>query len=92
MTIDDEVLKKIKELTPQAPYGWQYIVSVKMGKSIESVNKYAVGKRGMTKSYHKEVLRILSDLVEKENRRLRLLIERNPVIETPNTEPDDTNE
>jgi hypothetical protein len=92
MAIDDEVLRKIQELIPQAPYGWRYIISVKMGKSIESVNKYAVGKRGMTKSYHKDVLRILSDLVEKENRRLRLLIERNPVIETPNTEANDTDE
>lgn len=70
----DAVLEKIQELIPQAPEYWKSIIAAKMGRSIESINKYVDGTRGMKSGQHKEVLRLLKELVAEENLRIQKLL------------------
>jgi len=70
----DAVLEKIQELIPQAPECWKSVIASKMGRSIESINKYVDGTRGINKGQHKEVLRLLKILVEEENLRVKKLL------------------
>ncbi|MDP2058174.1 MAG: hypothetical protein Q8J97_00430, partial [Flavobacteriaceae bacterium] len=68
------VLEKIQELIPQAPEYWKSIIASKMGRSIESVNKYVDGSRGTKSGQHKEVLSLLKVLVEEEKLRVQKLL------------------
>lgn len=70
----DAILEKIQELIPEAPEYWKNIVATKMGRSIESVNKYIDGSRGIKSGQHKEVLRLLKVLVEEEKLRVEKLL------------------
>jgi len=70
----DEVLEKIKELIPKAPANWKESIAARMEKSIESITKYVAGDRGLRRGYHKEVLRILKELVAEENERTKKLL------------------
>jgi len=70
----NEILKRIKELIPDAPYFWKETIATKMGKSTESVTKYVTGGRGMKVGHHKEVLRLLKEIVEEENQRIKKLL------------------
>ena len=71
---DKEVLQKIKELIPQVPAYWATVVSSKMGKSADSVYAYVRGTKGIRAGYHKEVLRLLKELVTDENKRTEKLL------------------
>lgn len=70
----DEVLEKIKELIPKAPASWKETIAASMGKSTESITKYVAGGRGMKSGYHKDVLRLLKELVSEENERTKKLL------------------
>lgn len=72
---DIDILQKIKELIPQAPGYWADVISSKMKRTLASVYYYANGERGIRKGCHKEVLRLLIELVEKENKNVRKLTE-----------------
>jgi hypothetical protein len=73
-----EILVKIKELKAQLPPSWADVVAVKMGKSKDSVFRYARGENVQRNGYHIEVLRILIQLVEKENERIRKMLDQQP--------------
>jgi hypothetical protein len=68
------VNQKIKELIQLAPANWAKTISQKMGKSEDSVYAYVRGTRGLKKGYHKEVLRLLKIMVEKEQAETKKLI------------------
>lgn len=70
----EEIIEKIKELTPQAPPDWADKIATQMVKSVDSVYAYARGDRGIRRGYHKEVLRILKELVAEENERTKELL------------------
>lgn len=84
ITDDEKVLAEIKKLIPQAPSCWVDVIASKMGKSKESIVKYARGERSIRKGYHKEVLRYLIVLVEKEKEKTRELLARVPNDENTN--------
>jgi hypothetical protein len=70
----EEIIEKIKELIPQAPSYWADSIAGKMNKSTDSVYAYARGDRGIRAGYHKEVLRLLKELVAEENKRTKELL------------------
>ena len=72
--LKDAILEKIQELIPEAPECWKSIIASKMGRSIESINKYVDGTRGINKGQHKEVLRLLKIVVEEEKLRVKKLL------------------
>jgi len=72
--IKNEILERIQELIPEAPTFWKSSIAAKMGKSEESVTKYVSGGRGIRAGYHKEVLRLLKELVAQENERTKKLL------------------
>ena len=84
LTDDEKVLAEIKKLIPQASTYWIGVIAKKMGKSHETIKKYARGERGMRSGCHKEVLRYLIDLVEKEKEKTRELLARVPKDENTN--------
>lgn len=71
---DIEILGRIQELLLEAPSFWKDAIAAKMGKSTESITKYVVGGRGLKAGHHKEVLRLLKEIVEKENKRVNDLL------------------
>lgn len=77
---DIDILQKIKELIPQAPGYWVDVISSKMKRTRASVYYYANGERGIRKGCHKEVLRLLMELVEKENKSIRKLAEESQAL------------
>ena len=68
------ITEKIKELIPQAPPDWADTIAAMMDKSTDSIYAYARGNRGIRAGYHKEVLRILKELVAEENKRTKDLL------------------
>lgn len=70
----EEILTKIKELIPQAPANWAETIASKMGKSTDSVYCYVRGQRGIRKGQHKEVLKLLKELVLIEQAETQKLI------------------
>ena len=69
-----EILKSIKELISVAPDNWADLVAAKMLKSPASIWYYARGKRGLKKGYHKDVLRILTDVINDDRKDTLMLI------------------
>jgi len=76
--INEDVLQKISELIPQAPGYWVDVISAKMKVTRASVYYYVNGQRGLRKGRHLEVLRLLIELIEKENKGIAKLIARMP--------------
>jgi len=74
MNIQNKVIEKIKELIPQAPSNWAATIGEQMGKTPDSVYKYARGHRGRRLGYTAEVLIQLQKIVETENERIENLI------------------
>lgn len=70
----DIITEKIKELIPKAPPDWADTIAAKMEKSTDSIYAYARGDRGTRAGFHKEVLRILKELVAEENERTEKLL------------------
>lgn len=72
--MEQEILNKISELIKKVPNTWAKIIARKMGKSEKSIYAYTQGKRGVRKGQHKEVLRLLIELVELEQADTQKLI------------------
>ena len=72
---DEKILKKIKELIVLLPSSWVDILSAKMGKSKDSVFRYARGENVKRNGYHKEVLRLLKIEIAKELDRTNKLLD-----------------
>jgi hypothetical protein len=76
MNTNAEILQSIKELIAIAPDNWADLVAAQMGKSKDSVWYYANGKRGLKKGYHKDVLRLLTEVIKNDRKdSLRLIAE-----------------
>lgn len=70
----DLVTKRIQELIKQAPALWVDEVAERMNKSVVTIYAYARGERGTKNGQHKEVLRILKEIVAREQKEIQKLI------------------
>jgi hypothetical protein len=76
MNTNAEILQSIKELIAIAPDNWADQVAAKMKKSKDSVWYYANGKRGLKKGRHRDVLRLLTEVIKQDRKdALRLIAE-----------------
>jgi hypothetical protein len=77
---DKLILQQISELIQRAPSYWTDVVKGKMKVTTTAVYYYSKGLRGMRKGCHKEVLRILIELIEKENKAAAKLSEESQAL------------
>lgn len=84
MENQDDVIKKIQELLPQAPPNWAFVIAGKMKNTPDMVRRISKGQRGKRKGLHRYVLRTLIELIEKEQDANRKLIARAKSIELLN--------
>ena len=83
MNDNEKIIQQISELIPLAPDYWVDIVAAKMGKKRGSIYYYARGLRGVRQGAHKEVLRFLIELVDKEKKRTARLIKASKLLSKP---------